>query len=137
MPRAKRQRLKQRSDGRFACRYKNLWFYGASEDEALQARDEYKRLEKSGAFNPQKAPTIAEYALKWLPREKAKVVHQTYAEAATLLEKLLDAIGDKRFDEVKGALKSFLMEFELCGKKPMRYHAAPGHMEGFSILFDE
>lgn len=101
MPRQKKQHLKQRPDGRFACRYKNLWFYGASDDEALQARDDYKRLEKSGAFISQKAPTIAEYAEKWLPREKVKVSHQTYAEAATLLEKLLNAIGDKRFDEVK------------------------------------
>lgn len=101
MPRAKKQHLKQRPDGRFACRYKDLFFYGATESEALEAREEYKRLEKSGALATSKAPTIAEYAAKWLPREKAKVSHQTYAEAATLLEKLLNAIGDKRFDEVK------------------------------------
>ena len=28
MPRQKKQHLKRRKDGRFACRYKDQWFYG-------------------------------------------------------------------------------------------------------------
>ena len=95
MPRQKKQHLKQRPDGRFACRYKNLWFYGASDDEALQARDDYKRLEKSGAFISQKAPTIAEYAEKWLPREKVNAAYSTYSHAAIQIEKLLNAIAGR------------------------------------------
>ena len=53
MPRAKKQELKQRADGRYACRYKDKWFMGASSDEALAAREEYKKKEIRGelAFN--------------------------------------------------------------------------------------
>jgi integrase len=98
MPRQKKQHLKQRPDGRFACRYKNLWFYGASEDEALQARDDYKKNEKTASA---KKVTVAEYALKWLPREKVNAAYSTYSHAAIQIEKLLNAIGDKTFDEVK------------------------------------
>jgi integrase len=98
MPRQKKQHLKQRPDGRFACRYKNLWFYGASEDEALQARDDYKKNEKTA---PAKKVTVAEYALKWLPREKVNAAYSTYSHAAIQIEKLLNTIGDRTFDEVK------------------------------------
>ena len=43
-----RQTLKQRPDGRYACKYKGKFFYGATQTEALAAREEYKRQEKSG-----------------------------------------------------------------------------------------
>ena len=39
MPRQKKQHLKRRKDGRFACRYKDQWFYGQTEEEALEARE--------------------------------------------------------------------------------------------------
>ena len=37
MPRPKKQHLKQRADGRYACRYRDQWFYGLTEGEALEA----------------------------------------------------------------------------------------------------
>ena len=52
MPRQKKQHLKRRKDGRFACRYKDQWFYSADPDEALAMREEYKRLEKIKASEP-------------------------------------------------------------------------------------
>lgn len=63
MPRQKKQHLKRRKDGRFACRYRNLWFYGETEDEALEARDEYKQAEKRGELQLETGPTVAQYAL--------------------------------------------------------------------------
>ena len=48
MPRPKKQRLKQRADGRYRCRYHGQDFYGATEAEALAAREEYKRQEQAG-----------------------------------------------------------------------------------------
>ena len=99
MPRAKKQHLKQRSDGRFACRYHDLFFYGATEDEALEAREEYKRSEKLMPRASQKK-TLAEYAAEWLPIAKPNVAKSTYSESSALLEKLLNVCGDKQIDEV-------------------------------------
>ena len=100
MPRQKKQHLKQRKDGRFACRYKDLWFYGESEDEALQARDEYKRQERNGAFRLSLAPTLNEYAERWLPIAKPNVRASTYNESCTLMEKLLLECGAKRIKDI-------------------------------------
>ena len=38
MPREKKPQLKRRPDGRYACRYKSMWFYGDTSDQALRAR---------------------------------------------------------------------------------------------------
>ena len=42
MPRAKKQHLKKRKDGRYACRYKDQWFYSLDEDEALTFQAKWK-----------------------------------------------------------------------------------------------
>lgn len=101
MPRPKKQHLKQRKDGRYCCRYKNLQFMGNSEEEALQAREEYKRMERAGELSAVHGPTVGEYATKWLPRAKVGVSDQTYGEAAALLEKLALRIGNMYFPDVK------------------------------------
>lgn len=101
MPRSKKQHLKQRQDGRFCCRYHGQWFFGRTEEEALSAREEYKRSEATGNLRQVKGPTVLQYAQKWLPREKARVSDQTYAEAACLLEKLTRNMGNLHFSDVK------------------------------------
>lgn len=100
MPRPKKQKLKQRPDGRFACRYKDLWFYGASSDEALDARDEYKRREAAGEPDPART-TVREYAARWLPIARAGVARSTYNESVAQMEKLLADLGDELLSAVK------------------------------------
>lgn len=100
MPRQKKQHLKRRPDGRYACRYQSQWFYGDTEEEALSAREYYKQQQKAGASAPASL-TVAEYALAWLPRAKANVSQQTYTESAILLEKLLASIGTMPLCDVK------------------------------------
>lgn len=78
MPRVKKQRLKRRKDGRYACRYKDQWFYGASEEEALALRDEYQRLEKQQAAAP---ITVKDYAGPfWSGLRKAPVIPRYTSE---------------------------------------------------------
>ena len=48
MPRIKKQHLKRRADGRYCCKYHGIQFMGNTEDEALRAREEYKRAEAEG-----------------------------------------------------------------------------------------
>lgn len=94
MPRPKKQHLKQRSDGRYACRYKDKWFMGLTEDEALQAREEYKRQEIRGELKPAPTvPTVAQYVLTWLPLYKKGVSEKCYNDYAKQLDALAAVIG--------------------------------------------
>ena len=101
MPRQKKQVLKQRKDGRYCCRYKGMAFFARSSDEALALREDYKRREALGFAAQADGPLILEYAHKWLRRAKAGVADQTFAEAACLLEKLTNHLGELHFREVK------------------------------------
>lgn len=100
MPRPKKQVLKQRADGRYCCKYKGIQFMGNSSDEALQARENYKKQEASGDFIRANGPTVSDYAAEWLPRVKVNVSRHTYNESAGLLEKLLKHIGEMHFSSV-------------------------------------
>ena len=98
MPRQKKQHLKRRKDGRFACRYKELWFYGETEDEALQAREEYKDAEKRGELSRQQE-YFGAYSMRWLEAYKAHLTTGPYNTHVRNLNKWLEIIGDKRMDE--------------------------------------
>ena len=100
MPRQKKQHLKRRKDGRFACRYKDLFFYGDTEEEALQAREDYKDAEKRGQLQLETGPTVAEYAQKWIRIAKPNVRESTFQESLGLLEKLLDHCGERYIKDI-------------------------------------
>lgn len=97
MPREKKPHLKRRADGRFRCVYKGLYFYGQTEAEAFEAREEYKRQEKIGLT---KTMTVSDYALPWLARAYPAVADSTYAGLAIHLQHLVDAIGEKALADV-------------------------------------
>ena len=98
MPREKKQHLKRRKDGRFACRYKDQWFYSTDPEDCLAQREEYKRLEKLPAFS---IPTVSEYSEKWITRAYPDVAKTTRAGLRIHLRKLTDAVGDLLLPEVK------------------------------------
>ena len=100
MGRKKKQHLTRRADGRYRCIYKGVEFYGKTEDEALNAREEYKRRETMGLLGRER-PTVSEYGLKWLPVHRPAVAKSTYRGLAIHLEKLLKQIGDMYIEDVK------------------------------------
>lgn len=100
MPRQKRQRLKQRADGRYCCRYKGKYFMGSSEQEALDKRDAYKRAERDGRIPGTRTPTVREYAPVWLELYKRGVSDKCYNDYAKQLEVLCSVAGEKLFAEV-------------------------------------
>ena len=100
MPRAKKPHLKRRADGRYACRYKNKWFMGSTEDEALRAREQYKQAEKDGLLASYEPMTVAQYAAKWLPLHRAHVIDRTYNGYAHWLDRLTPIMGSKLLSEV-------------------------------------
>lgn len=96
-----RQHLKQRADGRYACRYHDKWFMGATEKEALAARDAYKLQEKQGMKKDAAYTTIREYAAYWLPIHKATVSNRCYNDYAKQMNVLIDTIGNMILQDVK------------------------------------
>lgn len=98
MPRQKKQRLKRRPDGYFVCRYKDQWFYSLDEDDALEQRKEYKRLEKQALLS---VPTVKEYAEKWLDRAYPEASWSTKKQHRIHLRKLTDLYGDLPVTSVK------------------------------------
>ena len=99
MPRAKKQHLKKRKDGRYACRYKDQWFYSLeSDDDALAQREEYKRLEK---LQQLAVMTVKDYADAWIDRAYPAVADTTKTGLQIHLKKLMDVIGDMNLEDVK------------------------------------
>ena len=98
MPREKKQHLKKRKDGYYVCRYKDQWFYSLDEDEALEMRKEYKRLEKLQQLS---VPTVAEYSEKWLTRAYPSVSASSMNQLRIHLRKLTDTIGNRLLTDVR------------------------------------
>lgn len=100
MPRAKKQKLKQRPDGRYRCAYKGHLFYGRDSDEALALREEYKRQEAAGEYIRETGITVEQYADEWLPLHKADVSPKCYADYKKQLDAMTGVIGDVKMKNV-------------------------------------
>ena len=99
MPRPKKQVLKKRPDGRYACRYKDVWFYSTeSSDDALAQRQAYKDALKHGQI---RSYYVSEYAESWFSRAYPNIAPTTRQGLKCHLDKLTDAIGDLPVAEVK------------------------------------
>lgn len=123
MPRIKKQHLKRRPDGRYACRYKDQFFYGETEDEALAAREEFKRQEKEGTFIKRQSYSVGGYASEWLPIHKGSVKPSTYNSYGSVLQTILAPIqhlylSEITTDDVSAAYAS------LIGKSASYIHKA-------------
>ena len=98
MPRAKKQVLKKRKDGRYACRYHDVWFYGASSEEALQQRRDYIAEQKRGRVM---SYFVHEYAVRWFERAYPNISPSTKQGLKTHLQTLINAIGELPVSQVK------------------------------------
>ncbi len=131
MARLKKQHLKQRKDGRFACKYKGVFFYGKTEEEALEARDEYRKQEEMGETISHKQLVV--FARKWLPISKAEVADNTYAQYAALLEKMVRHLGEKDMSEITPLDIKSVFNSEFSGKSESYIREAK---DLYTALFD-
>ena len=88
-------KLKQRPDGYYCAWYKGKQFLGRTETEAKRKRDNYRIEYERGIFSPKKEITVFDLASSWLPVAKASASQSTYNQYATIMEKLVEVIGDK------------------------------------------
>ena len=100
MPRVKKQRLKRRRDGRYCCKYHGMQFMGWTEDEALAAREEYKRQESEQIYLRSDQQTVGDYASYWLPIHKADVKPNTLKAYTSILSNVIPPIEHLRLCDV-------------------------------------
>lgn len=93
-------RLKQRADGRYACKYMGKCFYGSTQREALQKRDEYRRLLDAGIKAAEAGLTVKQYAVRWVSTHKASVSDKCYDDYVRQLNAMIALIGDLRLMDV-------------------------------------
>lgn len=132
MPRAKKQHLKRRPDGRYMCRYKDQFFYGDTEEEALSARDAYKQAEKTGDIFRTDV-TLREYASAWLPVARPAVSDSTYRGLAIHLEKLCAHLGGLPLAEIRPLQIKQVFTAEYLG---LSQSYIDGAKQLYSALFD-
>lgn len=124
-----RQTLKQRSDGRYACKFQGKFFYGATQSEALAARDEYKRMLEAGLRLEAKGETVASYAMRWLPVHKVGIRADTYNAYAHYLDVLCQVVGDRIVKtitptDIKAVYKEYLGMSDSTVKKAASLYRA-------------
>lgn len=98
MPRTKKQHLKQRSDGRFACQYDGRYFYGLTEEEAFAKRDAYKRDQlafRSGVY------IVEQYSAKWVAVYKAGLTDAAYNDHVRVLMRFSERYGQKLMTSIE------------------------------------
>ena len=101
MPRQKKQKLKQRKDGRFVAYYKDKAFYSTvSSDDALAQREAYKRSLENGDYLG-RSITVFDYGLKWLKIAHPNVADSTYQGLSIHLQHLVNRIGNVPVRDVK------------------------------------
>lgn len=98
MPRERKQKLKKRPDGRYACRYHGQWFYSYDHDDCLRQREQFKEQERRGL---RIAYFVQEYAEKWLDRSFPNISTSTKQGYKTHLQTLINAIGHLPLSDVK------------------------------------
>ena len=95
-----RQKLTQRSDGRYKCKFQGKQFYGATQKEAYAKRDEYRRMVEDGMRASSAGKTVSSYAAEWLRTHKASVSDKCYNDYAKQMNVLVAEIGHLRLMDV-------------------------------------
>lgn len=95
-----RQTLKQRPDGRYSCRYKDKFFYGATQSEALRAREQYVDQLKRGLRSDSSAMTVQQYAAQWVVTYKSHLTQGPYNTCVRILDRFCKLHGSKALPEV-------------------------------------
>ncbi len=95
-----RQSIKQRADGRYRVKYKGRDFYGATQSEAIEKREAYKRDLAIGLKEEALGVTFHVYASRWIVAFKAKCSRKTYNQYACIINKACASFGNLRLRDI-------------------------------------
>ena len=124
-----RQTLKQRPDGRYACRYKGKFFYGSTQSEALAAREAYKRMEEQGLNAKGSRMSCNDYSARWVSVHKAHLTPAPYNTHVRILERFCSMYGEKSMQEITATdIQSFFNS--LSGKSQSSINDARDTLKG-------
>ena len=133
MPKQKKQVLKKRKDGRFACRYQDQWFYSTiSSDDALEQREEYKRSLITGEAY-RRMVTIEEYGSKWLKVAYPTASQSTITGLKIHLKHLINCLGKTPVCDITASQIKEVYASEYVSASNSYIKAAK---QFFSALFD-
>ena len=118
-----RQKLTERSDNRYACKYNGKFFYGKTQEEAKRKREDYIR-DLSLGYNPDLSNvTFLEYGMNWLDayrtscnKKQKRQYKNIIQDAATILRspylRAINATDIKRlFNTLDGMSKSYIDKY--------------------------
>lgn len=126
-----RQSLTKRADGRYRVKYKDQYFYGTTQAEAIQKREEYKHAELEGLRAT--CPTVSAYAIEWLPAHKKTVAVRTYNAYAGHLDTLCAMYGGYLLSQITPTMIKKVYSDRYEGKSDS--HIKKAKMI-FSAMFD-
>lgn len=97
-----RQKLAQRADGRYRCIYKGKAFYGSTQREAQQKRDEYKKALEMGMKEEAYGLTVRAYAMRWVSTYKRHLTDGPYNTHVRILNRFCEfnGIGLRRMQDI-------------------------------------
>lgn len=120
--------MKQRADGRYCCKYRGIQFMGATSDEALALRDEYKRREAAAASMPEDKH-FGEYAARWVQAYKSHLTAGPYNTHVRMLNRFLEKTGNPLMREITPTdISAFYQLF--AGRSSSTIHAARDTIRG-------
>lgn len=95
-------KAKPQSNGLYRYWYNGKQFWGKTDPEAKQKRDDYKYEIEHGIDRPE-IITVFDLVETWLPVAKASVAKGTFNQYTSIMEKMTDTIGEKYVSAVSPA----------------------------------
>ena len=93
--------LKPRKDGRYIVKYKGHNFYGYTQQEAMDKRDEYKAAESRGEICENPNLLFSTYAWKWLEVYKANITYRSRIMYKPFIDRACAAFGDRKIKDIR------------------------------------
>lgn len=93
---------KPQANGLYRYWYKGKQFWGKTDQEAKQRRDDYKYECEHGIEKPEPI-TVFDLTEQWLPVAKASVAKRTYNQYVSIMEKMTETVGNKFVSSVSPA----------------------------------
>ena len=95
-----RQTLKKREDNRYKCKYQGIQFYGKTQKEAFQKRNDYIAAEKAGYAQELQKLTLLDYGMRWLATYRTNCGTHQQKQYAGMIQYAADNVGKKKLRDI-------------------------------------